>query len=129
MLIRSIAAWLAILALAVLNGALREALLLPNLGRPAAYAMSALLLALVVCVVAVASARWMGAHTARRAMAVGILWLALTLVFEFGFGLAQGHSWPQMLEAYTFKDGNLWPLVLVVVLLAPLLAWRLRRRW
>jgi hypothetical protein len=31
-----------------------------------------------------------------------------------------------MLEAYTFKDGNMWPLVLVITFLAPLVAHRLR---
>jgi len=125
--VRSIAAWLVILVLAVLNGALREAVLLPNMSRPGAYLVSGSLLAALAVVVAIALARWMRIRTRAAALAVGILWLALTLVFEFGFGLVQGHSWPQMLEAYTFKDGNIWPLVLVVVMLAPLLAWRVRR--
>jgi len=31
-----------------------------------------------------------------------------------------------LLEAYTFKDGNIWPIVLLVTLVAPLLAVRLR---
>jgi hypothetical protein len=38
--------------------------------------------------------------------------------------LGQGHSWSELLEAYNFKDGNLWPLVLVVLFFAPLLASR-----
>lgn len=32
-----------------------------------------------------------------------------------------------ILAAYTFRDGNLWPLVLLVNLLAPVLALRARR--
>jgi hypothetical protein len=57
----------------------------------------------------------------------GLIWLCLTLSFEFGFGLfVQERSWAEMLEAYTFKDGNIWPLVLVVTFLAPLLAARIR---
>ncbi|MEQ9547444.1 MAG: hypothetical protein RIK85_15685 [Marinobacter sp.] len=59
---------------------------------------------------------------------VGFGWLALTLAFEFSFGLAQGKSWPVMLEAYTFRDGNLWPIVLVVTACAPFIAARVRRK-
>jgi hypothetical protein len=58
---------------------------------------------------------------------IGILWLILTLVFEFGFGhFLQHKTWPQLLKAYTFQEGNLWPLVLIVTTLAPLLAAYLR---
>ena len=59
---------------------------------------------------------------------VGFGWLALTLAFEFSFGLAQGKSWPVMLEAYTFNDGNLWPLVLAVTASAPFIAAKIRRK-
>jgi hypothetical protein len=45
-------------------------------------------------------------------------------LFEFGFGLAQGKPWSELLAAYTFKDGNLWPVVLLAVLVAPYLCLR-----
>jgi hypothetical protein len=40
----------------------------------------------------------------------------------------QHKSWAELLQAYTFRDGNIWPLVLLVTVLAPVLAWRLRPR-
>jgi hypothetical protein len=52
---------------------------------------------------------------------IGLGWLALTLIFEFSFGLWQGKSLQVLLEAYTFKDGNIWPVILVVTVLAPYL--------
>jgi hypothetical protein len=126
MVIRWIAAWLAILVLAVLNGMLREAVLLPRLGRTGAYLASGLLLSAVVLVVAMALARWMQLASARLSLQAGALWLAMTLVFELGFGIVQGKPWPQILAQYTFADGNIWPLVLVVVLFAPWVGWRFR---
>lgn len=36
--------------------------------------------------------------------------------------MVQGQSWTEMLQAYTFKDGNIWPLVLVATFVAPLVA-------
>ncbi|MGB1950071.1 MAG: hypothetical protein ACPHQ9_04820 [Marinobacter sp.] len=59
---------------------------------------------------------------------MGFGWLALTLSFEFSFGLAQGKSWPVILEAYTFKDGNLWPVVLAVTTCAPFIAAKMRHK-
>ncbi len=127
LVLKSAVAWLAILVLAMLNGLLREAVLLPNLSKPAAFALSGILLSSFILIVAVALARWLRLSSPRRCMSVGLLWLCLTLVFEFGFGgIVQGRSWAEMLEAYTFKDGNIWPLVLVVTLFAPLIAARVR---
>jgi len=91
--------------------------------------LSGALLALVILGVALASIGWLRIHRASSALKTGAFWLLLTLGFEFGFGhFIQGKSWPVLLEAYTFQDGNIWPLVLVVTLFAPLIAWRIRGR-
>ena len=74
---------------------------------------------MVVCVTA-ALLRWRAPRSVRQLWRVGGSWAAATLAFEFGFGrLVQRKSWPDLLAAYTFDDGNLWPLVLVALLLAP----------
>lgn len=126
-LLKSFAAWLLILVFAMLNGGFREAVLLPSFGKPAALVLSGALLSACVIIVAVILAKWLKLDGSARSLAVGSLWLLLTLVFEFGFGrLAQGRSWPEMLEAFAFKDGNIWPLVLALTFLAPLVAPRLR---
>jgi hypothetical protein len=128
LVLKSVAVWLLILALAVLNGIFREAVLLPSLSKPVALVVSGLLLAACIIVVATVFARWLGLATARRGILMGCLWLGLTLVFEFSFGgLVQGKSGAEMLEAYAFKDGNIWLIVLMVTLFAPLIASRIHR--
>lgn len=125
--LRAVAVWGLILVLAILNGAVREAWLLPELGRGGALVASGLLLAAVVLAVAWLAIRWLGPPTPVQAWRIGAFWLVLTLLFEFGFGaLVQHRSWAEMLSAYSFRDGNLWPLVLLVVLAAPALARRAR---
>ena len=122
---RALIAWAAILAFAMANGALREAVLVPRLGAPWAQIASGALLAACVAVVALATVRWIGATDLRSGATVGALWLATTLAFESGFGrLVLGRPWHELLAAYTFRDGNLWPLVLVVVATAPAIAAR-----
>ncbi|HYG64288.1 MAG TPA: hypothetical protein VEL74_17050 [Thermoanaerobaculia bacterium] len=123
LLVKSLAVWLLILVLAIINGAFREAVLLPSLGRPLGLVLSGLLLSVCIIVVACFFVPRMARTERLRPLYLGLLWLGLTLGFEFGFGrLVQRRSWPELLEAYTFKDGNIWPIVLVVTFLAPLLA-------
>ncbi len=119
--------WLVILVLAFANGALRELLLLPWLGYPWALLLSGLLLGACVVLVTWFSLAAMKLEKAAQAFAVGVVWLVLTLVFEFTFGrFVQGKPWSELLDAYTFARGNLWPLVLLVILLSPLAVHRLR---
>lgn len=125
--LKATALWLVILVCAVLNGALREALLLPALGKPIALLLSGILLCLVIFAVSLLLLPRLGRLGGSQCLGVGALWLCLTLAFEFGFGrLVQQQSWQQLFEAYTFKDGNIWPLVLVAMLVAPLAARRVR---
>ena len=126
--LKALIIWLSILALAIANGLFREALLLPAFGIPAAFILSGLLLSALIIGVAWASLPWLRLRRPGQFWLVGFGWLALTLAFEFSFGLAQGKSWPVMLEAYTFRDGNLWPLVLVVTACAPFIAAKKRRK-
>lgn len=116
----AVAAWCAILALAFANGALREIWLLPALGLPWAQLLSgALLTAGVLALTAFALPR-LPVRSTRQALALGTFWMALTLLFEFGFGrLVQGKPWRVLFAAYAFADGNLWPVVLLAVLAGP----------
>lgn len=126
---KAFATWLLVLALAFANGAAREGLLIPAFGRAAGLLASGILLSSLIVVVALASIRWIGTSGSAEALRVGIFWLLATLAFEFGFGgLVQGKPMAGMLAAYTFQGGNIWPAVLLVTLLAPLLAHRLRGR-
>ena len=124
--LKSLAVWFLILLGAIANGGFREAALLPLLGTTPAYLVSGVLLALLILAVALGCLRWLGVRSRPQALRTGVLWLLLTLCFEFGFGRLQGKPWPVLLEAYTFQDGNLWPLVLLVTVFAPLIALRIR---
>ncbi len=128
MLWRALLVWCVILVCATANGALREAWLIPILGHPASLIISGLLLSGMVLIAARISIRWIGAATDRQALAIGVCWLVATLVFEFGFGAGvRRKTLDELLAAYTFNNGNLWPLVLAVTLLAPCVARRLRQ--
>lgn len=129
LLLRSLLAWMVILGLAIANGILREEILIPALGKPGALVLSGVLLATLIVLVTYGLVRFTPALTASQGLRIGAFWLGLTLAFEFSFGrYVQHKSWAELLDAYAFKDGNIWPIVLMVTLLAPYLAFRLRAR-
>jgi hypothetical protein len=118
--------WAAILLAAIGNGALRDKFLADVFGPTAARFASGLMLCAVILAAAALSARWLGTRSDRSRWLIGALWLALTLVFEVSVGYAQHQSWERLLDAYRFQGGNLWPLVLLTIFIAPWAGARLR---
>ena len=124
---KALAIWLCILMMAIANGMLREAVLIPVLGKVPGLILSGVLLSVLILAVSYLALPWFGVWPPARYIAIGFGWLLLTLIFEFCFGhFIQGKPWPQLLEAYTFKDGNIWPIVLLVTVMAPYIAAKMR---
>lgn len=123
--LRASGLWLVILVCAVANGVLREAVLIPGLGHAPGLVLSGVLLSGLVLLIAYLGVPWLRAQ-GRALVVVGLGWLVATLIFEFSLGLLRGKALNEILAAYTFKDGNLWPVVLLVVAFAPWLAGKLR---
>ncbi len=127
MIIRGILGWLLILAAAIANGTLRVALLNSSLGEPAAHVVSTALLCCLVLVITWLLIRWIHPASPAQAAEIGLLWLALTLAFEFGAGhFLFGNPWEKLLADYNVLQGRVWVAVLVVTLLAPFWTGRLR---
>lgn len=119
--------WLGILVLAILNGALRENALIPAFGSFTGQIVSGIILSVCIFLTAFVAAPWYGPLPSRQWLLVGLFWLLLTLVFEFGFGrFAQHKTWVELFDAYTFRGGNIWPIVLLATFLSPWIAARLR---
>ncbi len=126
--LRTFALWLLILVFAIANGGFREAVLLKTFARDTAYTLSGLLLIACILGIAILTIKWLGKLTYPQYALIGVLWLFLTLAFEFGFGLLRHQTLDTLLEAYQFKDGNIWPIVLVIIAVAPMVAARIRNR-
>ena len=127
MFVRAGAIWLLILVVAFANGAARELLLIPRLGRAPGLFLSGILLSTAIIVLAFSSVRWIRPQSLANAWRVGGFWFAATLVFEFGMGWAQEKPLRELLDAYAFRDGNTWPLVVLATVLAPRLAYQWRK--
>ena len=114
--------WFGIMLAAILNGAFRDLLLAPRLGDLGARAISCLTLASAVLIVTWMSLAWIHPASMTDAWRIGLLWLAMTLAFEFGAGhYVFGTSWRTLVADYNLFAGRLWILVLITTLTAPAL--------
>ena len=127
MFIRAVLVWLIILLLAILNGGLRQELLIPRLGEQVGRVLSPIILAVLVLLAAWIFTPWIRPATTRDAWLVGLFWLGLTLAFEFLAGhYLFGDPWERLLAEYNVARGRLWVFVPMTTLIAPVLVRRFR---
>jgi cytochrome bd-type quinol oxidase subunit 2 len=63
--------------------------------------------------------------SATQAVAIGFIWLAFTLGFEFLFGrYVVGHSWTRLFQDYNLLSGRVWPLLLAWVTCLPYITYK-----
>ena len=105
---------------AIANGAFRESILNPWLGPTVGHIVSTFMLCTFIALITWFSISWIKPESGPQAAAIGGLWLALVLAFEFGFGYFIGHkTWDELLAAYNLAEGQIWVLVLITTVLAP----------
>jgi len=120
MAVRVVLMWCALLVIASINGMAREAVLIPRTGEVAGRAISTLALSAFIVIFTWISIPWIGPRSAEQAWAVGIVWVLLTLAFEFLAGHYLFHNpWNQLLEDYNVLRGRIWILVLITTLVSP----------
>lgn len=128
LLVRACAVWLLLLIVAVLNGTVRQAFLVPAFGEHAGHVVSTLMLSTLIFVVAWLLFAWLDIVTPSEAWLVGGLWLILTIAFEFLAGhFLFGAPWSKLLADYDLTHGRIWILVLIVTAITPWLLFRIER--
>jgi hypothetical protein len=117
---RWIAAWPGGALLGVFNGTARQVLYARRTGDRTAHQLStATMIALLAAYFVALDRRW-PLQTRARALRVGSGWLALTAMFEFGFGRwVAKEEWSDLLADYDLAHGRLWGLVLAWTALGP----------
>ena len=128
MLLRAAVIWFGILVLASLNGAVRDLLLMPRLGDQTARAISTIVLCGLVLLVTWRTIRWISPRSREDALRVGVLWVVLTLAFEFLAGHYLFHKpWAALLADYDLRSGRIWIMALLTTLIAPVWLVQYRR--
>lgn len=120
--------WLVVMAAESIHGALRMVLLAPLVGDFRARQIAVFTGALIIVAIVASFIRWLRLITLGSMLAVGLMWVVLTVGFEFLLGRAVfGYSWQRVLSDYDLLRGGLLPIGLAVFALSPLIAAWLRR--
>ena len=127
MLARSVLIWFVLLTLAIANGAVREGLLSPRIGRGAGHVVSTVLLSAVILLVGWVAVPWIGPRSIQESWLIGLTWVALTVAFEFlGGHFLFGRPWTLLFADYNLLAGRIWVMVLIVSLITPVVSYTRR---
>ena len=126
--LRALAVWLIMMAAETVHGILRTLLLAPQVGELRARQIAFFSGSAIILGTAYLFINWIGARTVRVLLVIGFMWMVLTLGFEAAVGIyGFGFGWERIFAEYDPRTGSLMLFGLFVLLLAPLIAFRLRR--
>ncbi len=126
MILKYSLAWLPMVLIAILNGAARDLLYGKQMTELRGHQVSTFAGAILLGVYIWFLIQYLRPGSAGQAIGIGLLWLILTVAFEFIFGrFVAGHSWARLFGDYNIFAGRLWAPLLVWVTLAPYLLYRL----
>lgn len=124
---RSLAVWLLLIAAEILHGIARGIFLVPHVGEFRSNQIRVFTGSLIILVIALVFVRWIGVTRSGELLGIGLLWLVVTLAFEFLFGhFVAGASWQQLLADYNILEGGLLPFGMVFLALSPWIAGKMR---
>lgn len=113
--------WVVMAVLAVVNGVVRESLIIPRTGEAAGhYVSTALLILAILAVSALYFSRSSIAFTWTELLVIGVVWVVLTVGFEFVVGYFEGTPVSVTIGQYNLLAGEVWIFVPITLLIAPL---------
>ena len=122
-LVRAFTVWLVIIVAESVHGTLRQIFLAPLVGDFPARRIAFFTGMVLIFFIALCFIRWIRAGNSKQLFAVGLLWMCLTALFEFGLGFfVLNYSRERMLEDYDVSRGGLMGFGLLFMLFAPWLA-------
>jgi hypothetical protein len=127
MIWRYTVAWLGLVVLGIINGMIRNSVYAKVLGELLAHQVSTVTLIVLIGLYTWVLSGWWKIQSTRQAVAIGLIWLTLTVIFEFLFGhYVVGHPWSRLLHDYNILQGRVWVLVLIWTAVVPYFMYRLR---
>lgn len=121
--------WLSLMVIGILNGVLRQEGYSKYVGELTAHQISTLTgIILMGLFIWWLTGVWK-IRSPGQAVAIGLIWLGMTVVFEFVFGhFIMGHPWGKLFNDYNILKGRVWSLVLIWITIAPLIFYKIRSK-
>ncbi len=126
-MIRYVLAWVPMLIIAVANGALRQATFAKVMPELRAHQLSTLIGSVLIGLFVWLIIRVFPPSSGRQTVLIGVIWLILTVAFEFFMGLMLAQrSLAEVLHDYNLLSGRVWVLFLVWLTFAPWVFYRFK---
>jgi hypothetical protein len=126
MILKYVIAWIIFPIIGIVNGIIRQIGYGKLMGELLAHQISTVTGIILFGLYAWGlSFRWK-IQSSVEAIFIGLIWLALTIAFEFLFGhYVMKHPWSRLLHDYNILEGRLWVLVLIWITIAPYVFFKL----
>jgi hypothetical protein len=123
-MLKYILLWFPMLVIAIINGTLRDLWYKKYLGDLTAHQVSTFTLILFFALFIGFVFQKFPPSSSVQAILIGVVWVVMTLAFEFGFGRWRGNSWEKLFEDYNLLKGRLWVLIPIWITVAPYVFYR-----
>lgn len=122
-----IIAWFPMIVIAIANGLFREKFLANRFNELQAHQTSTASMIVLFGLYVYFLFKFWSPISSNQTLIIGLIWLCLTVIFEFLFGYyVAGHSWERLLQDYNIMKGRVWVLVLIWITIAPYIIYRMR---
>lgn len=120
---RFLLVWFGFVPVAILNGIVRENFYGRMVGELLAHQISTVIASVAFILLAFVLLRNEVIGLSKgRLMVMGLVWVVMTILFEFGFGhYVVGHSWDKLVMDYDLTKGRVWSLFLLSSWLTPMI--------
>jgi len=118
-------AWCVMLLVSIANGGIRDLTYGKHVDELTAHQLSTVSSVLLLGIVVRVFVRLYPPDSGRQAIWIGLIWMAMTVAFEFlFFHYVGGHSWAELLGNYNVFSGRVWIVVLAWIAIAPYVFYR-----
>lgn len=127
MLLKYFLFWLPMIAIAFLNATLRQLVLVKYMSELRAHQLSTVTLILLCTIYTAVVFRFLPVQNVKQSLLIGLVWVALTILFEFSLGRFTRRSWTELLHDYNLLAGRIWLIFLLTLFLLPCLFFIIRK--
>ncbi len=128
MYFKSVLIWIVMALLAVLNGAFRVYIILPFTSEAVAHIISTVIFLVVQFLTIYLFIKKIKLQHVISAVKIGLLWVCMTVLFEFIFGhYVMNHPGEKLIADYNIFNGRLWLLVLLNNIAAPVFSFKINK--
>jgi predicted membrane protein len=126
MLAKYLLVWFLLAIVGITNGIIRQSTYGKSLSDLSAHQVSTVTAILASGTLVWFINRFWPIESSTQAWSIGIIWLVLTVAFEFGFGhYIARHSWEHLFADYNLMNGRVWSLFLIWIAIMPFVIFKL----